>query len=472
MTPYEVVREQYAFPFDFRKYQVDEFNYLAEFDRAGYYWDPGTGKTAGSTHHALYWKITAGVDQWVVIQPPILLLQWERWLKSIKRIDDGVAPTVTVYAGTPAQRKKLSLDSEFVLVSYGIFKNDLDRFLEHFEHRKVGTITDEATAVKNVKSDNHKSVKLFSEGRPLLPLTGTPLAKPGDAYAYIRLLTGNKVYRNQRHFEQLHVDEVDEYGHVKKWANLELLAQNMRIQTSRIIRRDVRSELPPITYVSIPYDLEPAHLKLYNRLAEEQLVELDNGQEINAITQQRLRSAMQQIVCNWGHFEGDPSKRPAILDVIDNTFEEIGPEKKLVVVANFQMTNRSMLKALESYGAVAIYGEISPTDKQEAVRRFIEDDTCRCVLIQPQSGGLGVDGLQHVCSDMLVIEAPALALHFHQVVARLDRDGQESPVVCRVAIAQKTIQVKLFKDLLNNDEMVNSIQGGYRNLRDELYGRG
>jgi SNF2 family DNA or RNA helicase len=470
MTPYEVVRQEYAFPFDFRKYQIDEFNYLAPFDRAGYYWDPGTGKTAGSTHHALYWKITAGVGQWVVVQPPILLPQWDAWLKSVRRIDDGEPPTVTVYTGTPGQRQKLSLDSEFILTSYGMFKNDFDRFMDHFEGKKVGTICDEATAIKNTKSDNHKAIKMFSEGRPVVPLTGTPLAKPGDAYAYIRLLTGNKIYRNQRHFEQLHVEEVDEYDRVTKWCNLELLAQNMRVQTSRIIRREVRDQLPPIVYQPIPYNLHPDHLKLYNRLAEEKLVEFADGQEINAMSAAKLRSAMQQIVCNWGHFEGNPSRRPAILDVIDNTFEEIGPDKKLVIVANFQMTNRSMLEALQPYGTVAVYGEVTPKAKQEALRRFMEDAACRCLQVQPQSAGMGLDGLQLVCSDMLVIEAPALAFHFHQTVARLDRDGQDNPVLCRIAVAQKTVQVKLFRDLLNNDAEVNSVQGGYRDLRDSIYG--
>lgn len=616
MTPYEVVRESYAFPFDLRNYQIDEVNYLAPEDRAGYYWEPGcvdseteylsptgwvkiseysggevaqyhpdsraiefvqpddylvmpcpemvrvrgpnvdqmlspehrvllygaegwitvpvknlayevgpgylsfpvgndasgrvsvrdctfarawptdgsmycfrvpstfllfrrngcvfasgnTGKTAGSTHHALYWKLTAGIDQWVLILPPILLPQWEAWLKQVKRIDDGAHPSITVYAGSPKKRAELSLDSEFILVSMGVFKNDIDRFLKHFEKRRPGTLVDEATSVKNTETANHKAVKEFSEGRPLQILTGTPLAKPGDAFAYVRLLTGKEIYRNKRHFEQLHVGDVDDYGNVKTWTNLELLAQNMKVRSSRIIRREVRKELPAIIYQPVPYELDPAHHKLYTRLADEKLVELDNGTEINAITAQKLRSSLQQIVCNWGHFESNPERRPAVLDVIENTFEEIGSQKKLVIVANFQMTNRYMLEALKEFGAVAVYGEVTPTAKQAAIRRFVEDPACRTILLQPQSAGLGVDGLQHVCSDMLVIEAPQLALHFHQVVARLDRDGQESPVLCRVAVAQRTIQVRLFKELLANDSMVNSIQGGYQDLRDAIYG--
>lgn len=471
MTPYEVVRDKYAFPFDFRPYQVDEFNYLAPFDRAGYYWDPGTGKTAVSTHHALYWKLTGGIDQWVFVLPnELLLLQWERWFKSIRELESGDAPTVSVYYGSPKERKSVNLENEFTITTLGVFKNDFDYLHEHFKDRKVGGAVDEAKFVKNVESGNHKAVKLFFENRPLLLLEGTPLAKPGDAYAYIRLLTGSKVYRNKRHFSQLHVVDEDEYGNPQEWTNLDLLAQNMKVQSSRIVRREVRDQLPPITYVPLPYDLHPQHQKLYERLAEEKLVELESGGEINAISQQRLRSMLQQIVCNWAHFEQNPSRRPNVMQIIDNTFDEIGPDRKLMIVANFQMTNRYLLEQLKGYGAVAVYGEVSPKDKSLAIKKFIDEDACRCILVQPQAAGMGVDGLQHVCWDALVVEAPPLALHFHQTIARLDRDGQENPVVCRIAIAQRTVQVRRFRDLLNNDAMVNSIQGGFKDLRDEVYG--
>ena len=89
MTFYEVVREQFEFPFELRPYQIQEVNDLCEFDRAGYYWEPGSGKTAGSTHQALYWNLCHGNEQWLIVMPPILLLQWELWLKSIRHKATG-----------------------------------------------------------------------------------------------------------------------------------------------------------------------------------------------------------------------------------------------------------------------------------------------------------------------------------------------------------------------------------------------
>jgi hypothetical protein len=232
----------------------------------------------------------------------------------------------------------------------------------------------------------------------------------------------------------------------------------------------VRGDLPSITHTVMPYDLAPAHLKLYKRIAEERLVEFSDGSEIDAISASALRSALQQVIMNWGEFDEDPDRVPRGLELVEEVLDELG-SRKLAVVANFRRTNAYLLTQLKKYGAVAVYGDIPPAGKQRAIQRFIEDDQCRVILLQPQSAGFGVDGLQKVCSDMLVLEAPTTAPPFHQVVARLDRDGQTESVNCRIAVAQGTVQVGMFKRLLENDETANRVQGGYKDLRDSVYGR-
>jgi SNF2 family DNA or RNA helicase len=468
MTPYEAVRESFDFPFELRPYQIKEVDDLCAFDRSGNYAEPGTGKTTMSTHQALHYNLARPGHQWLIVMPPILLLQWELWLASVKHKRTGKSPTTTVYCGTPKERKALPLTSEFTLMSYGILKNDFDYLYGYFDRKPMGVIADEATAIKNQESQTHKALALMSEGRPLQLLTGTPVNKPGDSYAYIKLIAPG-IYRNRRHFDRLHIQEADEYGNVVAWQNLELLAGNMRVQTSRILRREVRKELPPVVYTPTLYKLDPAHLALYRRIAEERLVEFADGSEVDAISAQALRSALQQIVVNWGEFANDPRCRPAILDIIDGVMEEIG-DKKLVIVANFRRSNRFLASALAKYNARAIYGDVSAKGKQDALRAFLTDAKCRAVLVHPDSAGFGLDGMQHVCSDMLIVEAPTMPTPFQQVVARLDRDGQLDVVHVRVAIAQGTVQASMFNNLLNNDTLAHSVQGGYESLRRSIYG--
>lgn len=442
---------------------------MSQSDRIGLYWEPGVGKTAGSTHIALYHSLVHDVEQWFVIVPPILIPQWAIWLAKVIDLASGKPLTTTEYAGTPVQRSKLKLDTNFVIMSYTILKKDFAYLHDHCQRRNVGFIADEATAIKNIETDNHKALALISEGRPLQLLTGTPINKPGDAYAYIKLVAPG-TYRNKRQFDRLHEGEKDEWGNVIEWANLDLLAQNMKINSSRIIRREVRSELPPVIYTHLNYKLDPEHIKLYRQVAEERLVEFKDGSEIDAISASALRAALQQIIVNWGEFDEDPNVKPKILDVIEEVMEEIG-EKKLTIVANFRRSNRYLQATLaKKYGAVAIYGDISTTQKQKALRDFVSKSSCRIIILHPESAGFGVDGLQHVCSDMLVVEAPTTPTPFQQVVARLDRDGQNDVVHVRVAIASGTVQVGMFRSLLDKDELAMRVQGGLKSLRDSVYG--
>lgn len=173
---------------------------------------------------------------------------------------------------------------------------------------------------------------------------------------------------------------------------------------------------------------------------------------------------------NWGEFAGDESLVPAAMELVEEILDELAPSGKLVIVANFIRTNRYLHQTLAPYGAVAVYGEISPKDKQRALQTFINDPACRVLIIHPLSAGVGVDGLQAVCSDILFLEAPSKAPTFHQTVARLDRDGQAQPVHCRVAIASGTVQVRMFKSLLDNDEEINAVQGGYEDLKEAIFG--
>ena len=465
----EDVLDYYNFPFKLRPYQTERTDLALQWAEDGKYWDPGTGKTAGSTHCMLYWVQFHGIKQWIVLMPPILIPQWARWLRSITD-KSGRPLTVTEYAGTPAQRKKMQLDTQFILMSYQIFKGDWDRICLELDRKTTGLTLDEAHAIKNYKSDNHKAVHMFAEGKPLSLLTGTPITSPIDAFGYCRLITPG-TYRNLRDFERQHIGAMDEWQKVVEWVNLDKLASNMRIKTTRLIAQEVRDDMPSVTFTPIHYNLDKAHQKLYDRVAEEKLVELENGGEISALNASALQSALQQIVLNWGEFAEEPDLEPAALALIDTVMDEIGAEK-LVVAAHFRRSNAYLLEKLgRKYGAVAVYGEVSPKGKQEAISRFINDTNCKIIIAQPSSAGFGVDGLQHVCHNMLILEAPTTAPPFHQVVKRLDRDGQKHPVMCRVAVALGTVQVRMFKKLLENDAQVNSIQGGFKDLRDAIYGK-
>lgn len=464
MTVLETVNAHYTLPFELYPYQVETVEELGTLPRAGYYLDPGTGKTACSSASALYKKLTRR-SQTIVAMPPILLDGWARWLRSIK---PGVK--VTVYRGSPKKRLELDLDADFILVSLAIFKLDFDRFDAHFRDRPVTMIVDEATSIKNISSANHKLVHNFvlNHDCDLMLLTGTPLTTPADAYAYVKLVAPG-TYRNLGQFEKIHIAERDFFDKPVKWQHLDVLAQNMAINAKRVVKEEVLDQLPEVTYSPMFYDLEPKHLKLYNRLAEEQLLVLKDGGKIDATNASALWNNLQQIVLNYAYFAQEPGARPAGFDLLDEVLEELAGHK-LLVFANYRMSNRMLLDYLKPYNGVAVYGEVSDTQKPKNVKRFIEDPSCRVMVAQPTSAGYGVDGLQEVCSDVLFLEAPITPNHFTQALARVYRNGQRRGVHCRIAVANQTLQVRLHKSLLEKDDLIAGVQGNFSTLRDMIYG--
>ena len=455
----------HKFPFALREDQGEDVENLYPFQRVGIFNEVGTGKTAVATALALAWDR----DHTFVLMPPILLRQWRNWLESLH----GVG-TVLLYRGTPAKRQALDLrNAKWILTSIQMFKSDLEHIRKQLGDRSTTVAVDEGHCIKNPGSGNHKAVRDFSAGQNLIVMTGTPVSSPGDAFGYIKLKTPS-VYRSMGHFENVHVEERDFFGNVTKWQNLDMLNRNLMLQSTRRLSREVLKHLKLPNYIPITYDLAPAHLKLYEQLAEEQLLLLPDGGKIDATSATRLYNALQQIVCNWAHFSGDPTCVANIFELIDAVADEIDlanpAASKLIIFTYYRMTSKAVAAHMEKLGAVACYSDISPAQQEKNIARFLEDPACRVIVAQPGSGGAGWNP-QHVCREVLWVEEPVVPLHFVQGVGRVDRDGQLYVPNIRLAIAQGTIQTRLHQNLLKKDTLANKVQGGFMDLREAIHGR-
>lgn len=149
------VNQHYTLPFQPYDYQARTINALADQNAVGLWAEVGAGKTLTGTVMALYHRIQhSGCI--LVVMPPILLRQWQRFFQSIPEIN-----SVLVYRGTPKQRQAMDLDVDVLLVSMDIFKNDFMRLYDFFYTRAVTLIVDEAVSVKNPNTMNHKCVWAF-----------------------------------------------------------------------------------------------------------------------------------------------------------------------------------------------------------------------------------------------------------------------------------------------------------------------
>jgi hypothetical protein len=463
---------KHPLPFQLHDMQQEDIQSALTFDRCALFLPVGYGKTVISTTVALAWQ----EQHRIVLLPPILVNQWVKWLNSIPGSGGAVG-----YKGTPAQRKEIDLlGNSWWIMSYQIFKNDLPYLTRLLAGRTYTTLVDEAQNLKNTSSKLFTAVESFSAGRHLLLLTGTELNNPGDAYAYIKLKTPT-IYRSRGHFENLHVADRDFFNKPSRWAGLDIITQNLYLQSVQRTKEEVHKHLPKANYLAndpYNYDLSPEHKAFYTQLAEEMIVETEQGGKIDGTTPGKLRNALQQIVINWSDFSEDPSHRAAFYDLLDMVCEEIDVmnprSSKLIVWSWFKLTTRNLTAYLNAtYGskafampAVAAYSEANSVKSVEA---FMDDERVRFLVAQPGSAGAGLNP-QHICWEAIFAEIPTRSIPFRQSAGRIDREGQKYNPNIRIATARGTVQPGMYADLLDNDGLVQKVQGNEFSLRKLVYG--
>jgi hypothetical protein len=92
-------------------------------------------------------------------------------------------------------------------------------------------------------------------------------------------------------------------------------------------------------------------------------------------------------------------------------------------------------------------------------------------VAQPLSAGYGLDGLQMVMSDCF-FHGDTYNWKGFQSSRRASyvRPGQSRKVKVRIGIANGTCQLRLHRQLLENDTLANTVQGGWQDLKDAIYG--
>lgn len=449
--------------FNLSPMQIEDAENFAKWKIFGNFYETGGGKTVVGTVVSLMRRHTLTI----ITVPPILITPWVRWLKK-------VSSGVVTYRGTPRERAALDLsEARWIVVSHSLFRDDFTRLKSAFDGASNSElIVDEAHAVKNIESKLFRKVQSLTLGKSLQLLTGTPISKPMDAYAYITLKTPT-LYRSYGQFESMYVDERDFFKKPLSYRHLDLAAADLSLQTITRTKRQLHGYHNPPNYPDGSYELDKGHYDLYEKLVEEQILKFDNGEKIDASTATRLHHALQQIVANYDHFSNEPKNRAKVYDLLDLTIEQTRCNEqdmsKLIIWTNYRMTSGKVTQYLldKGYKAVAAYGG---SNAEKSVEAFMLDPETRFLVAQYQSAGAGLNP-QLVCWESLFFELTTVPIYMRQALGRLDRMGQTRIPTQRIAIAQGTIQEALLAHLLKNDDYASEVEVTKESLRQSLLGQ-
>jgi superfamily II DNA or RNA helicase len=138
------------------------------------------------------------------------------------------------------------------------------------------------------------------------------------------------------------------------------------------------------------------------------------------------RKNLQRIIEEWPK-PGPDSKYDKLREILEGLRKNESP-LKIMIFAFFKDTLRYLKRRLmhDGFTCDIISGDIAPDDRTKIVDRFREDPKFE-ILLSSRVGGEGLDF--QFCDILFNYDLPWNPMEIEQRIGRLDRIGQESPVI-------------------------------------------
>lgn len=303
-------------------------------------------------------------------------------------------------------------------------------------HRLAGRTTKQAKA----------AITLGIRTKRVWFLTGTPvLNEAQDLWPLFRIID-KKTYRgfwdwahthldiDVRHFEGQRFDTKIIKG-LRPGEEVEIRRQLESMSVT--FKREDAGEPPRVNV--LPVELSPAERRLYDQLEQNYYAEHDD-QEVVAANDVAKLTRLRQISSDWsGVVDTDElgSKAKVVIDFVKKG--ELRTEK-VVILAAYKSTVEALLKGIGAE-AVDYHGDLTDEERNRSLDDFIHNVQPRILVGTLAALGEGINGLQHACHNMILLDREWNHPRNDQVVGRLFRHGQEHPVnVWHVVAAGSTDQ--------------------------------
>jgi SWI/SNF-related matrix-associated actin-dependent regulator 1 of chromatin subfamily A len=306
-------------------------------------------------------------------------------------------------------------------------------------------IGDEIQAIGDPGRFRTKAFKKLAKRIPhLIGLSGTPIrSHPKQFFTTLNLIAPDIFPNRQRYLESFCDPKFNGFGWTYNGASH--TEDLHRIVKSLMIRRrkkDVLKDLPDKIRSVVP--LEVGSLSEYNEQYEnyrniegKKYIEIEN--ELKEL-QRSIFNLKKGMVVKW------------IKDFLDSG-------EKLFVGAYHRAVVEFLVEEFKDI-SVSIYGGTSAGDRDRAIQRFQKDDKIRLFIGNTIAAGVGIDGLQNVCSHAAIVELNGTSTDFLQFEDRLHRIGQDGCVNIYYLIAEGTIEDKLVKILDEGIKMIDAVMDG------------
>ncbi len=434
----------------------------------GMFGDPGVGKTKAAIDYIGMLHQAGHVRRVAVICPLTVIPVWEEELHKHAPFDWASADDLDF---THADEG----DVLIYLTNYDKFSRrvrnpDYSWRYPHIETLEAfcadAIIFDESHRLKSAGSNRSQALwrsvkrqrarRTTNDSRPwVLLLTGTPNPKGYiDIFSQYRVMDDSIFGTARKQFE----DCFCVYGsgrnkyRILSYKNRDIL--EAKINENCTIIPESAADLPPRTFQNVPVTLPPEARRVYNELAEELIVELEDGEILTAKTAGTRRLRLSQIA---GGFLPDKSeihgaKRKALRDLMQDLLDTGGT--RVVIYARFLAEVHAVCDDLEELGfdVLPLTGA-TPNRVRVEYRKLFQSNrrSPLAIVAQVAVGGLGIT-LTAAC-EMVWYSLPDAWDQYYQGVKRIHRVGQTRAVRIRHIVANDTVDRSQLKALRRKADM-------------------
>lgn len=306
---------------------------------------------------------------------------------------------------------------DVIVVSYHKLRGWADTLVELAKY----VVFEECQQLRRRDSEIYRACRtLASGGAQRMGLSATPIYNyGGEFYNGVRILLPDALGEPDEFIrewcsaapgDQPRLRDPEQFG---AW----LRREGVMLRRSR---RDVGRELPPVTVIPHVVESDSAVVDQLggDAVALAQIVlqkgEAYRGQKMQAAGE--FDAMMRQAT--------GVAKAPYVAEFVRMLVES---GEKVVLFGWHREVYRIWMKRLGDLRPVMYTGTESLAEKAEAKRAFVEGDAQ--ILIMSLRSGAGVDGLQHVCRTVVFGEFDWSPGVHEQCLGRIDRDGQQDPVM-------------------------------------------
>jgi SNF2 family DNA or RNA helicase len=459
-----------------RPYQeqgVAWLQYLREHHLAGILADDmGLGKTAQVLAHVLIEKqagrlVVNGQAQPALVVLPTSLIA--NWLNEVARVAPGLR-VLALQGPARAENFERITQHDIVFTTYPLLWRDIRVFEKQTWHVLV---LDEAQMAKNAGSRTARALRRVP-ARHRLCVTGTPLENHlGELWSHFDLLMPGFL-GDSRSFTRVWRKPIEENGETQR---AQLLKQRVRPFILRRRKTDVAVELPPLTEVQRPVQLQAAQRALYEsvRLAADAQVRKALKQSGFAGAQISVLDALLKLrqVCNdprlvKGNTKANASgkantvtesaKMALLLAMLPSLVAE---GRRVLVFSQFtEMLDlvHDELQAIQ-LPHLMLTGDTAPAARGALVREFqsATATSAPVLLASLKAGGVG---LNLTAADTVIHLDPWWNPAVQaQATARAHRIGQTQPVFVYSLVVQGSIEERMLALQARKGALASSVLG-------------